>query len=75
MPEQTPPCKVVKRSVKIAGHATSVTLEAAFWTALEKIAAERGLSMNALIAEVDATNKGKCTLSAALRVYILERVT
>ncbi len=58
-----------KRSVTIAGHRTSVSLEAPFWDALKEIADERGLSLNALIAEVDGTRAGN--LSSALRVFVL----
>lgn len=58
-----------KRSVTIAGHRTSVSLEAPFWDALKEIADERGLSLNVLIAEVDGTRAGN--LSSALRVFVL----
>jgi len=43
-----------KRSLSLAGHRTSVALEPAFWAALERLAAARGLSLVALVAEVDA---------------------
>lgn len=59
-----------KRSVLIAGHATSVSLEPEFWDALRGIAAARGLSLNALVAEVDARRGGR-NLSSALRVHAL----
>jgi len=71
MPEDKLPCDIVKRSVVISGHATSVTLEAAFWARLKTIAKTRSTSVSALIAEIDAENKGRCNLSSALRVYIL----
>jgi predicted DNA-binding ribbon-helix-helix protein len=58
-----------KRSVTIAGHRTSVSLEAPFWDALKEIADERGLSLNALIAKVDRTRADN--LSSALRVFVL----
>lgn len=58
-----------KRSVVIAGHATSVSLEVAFWTALKDIATRRAVSLNALVAEIDGTREGN--LSSALRVYVL----
>lgn len=61
--------EVRKRSVMIAGHPTSVTLEAPFWDALKELAAAEGLSVNALIERVDATRTGN--LSSALRVHIL----
>jgi predicted DNA-binding ribbon-helix-helix protein len=63
---------VVKRSVVIAGHRTSVSLEQAFWEASKQIAAEDGVSLAALVARVDA-GRGKANLSSALRVFVLER--
>ena len=44
----------VKRSVTIAGHETSISLEPMFWSALERAAAEAGKPVNALIADIDA---------------------
>jgi len=44
----------VKRSVTIAGHETSISLEPSFWQALERAAAARALPLNALIAQIDA---------------------
>lgn len=61
---------LAKRSVTIAGHRTSVSLERPFWDALRDIAAERGVSLNALVEEVDRGRKGN--LSSALRVLVLE---
>ena len=49
---------LVKHSVRIAGHATSVSLEAAFWEALGEIAARRRMSVNALLSEIDAERSG-----------------
>ena len=43
-----------KRSVVIAGHATSISLEDAFWRQVSALAEQRGLSINALVAEIDA---------------------
>ncbi|MFM8680362.1 MAG: ribbon-helix-helix domain-containing protein [Alphaproteobacteria bacterium] len=60
-----------KRSVTIAGHATSVSLEPEFWVELRAIAAARGVSLNALVGEVDA-GRGARNLSSALRVHVLE---
>jgi len=62
----------LKRSVTIAGHATSVSLEPEFWKALKRLAAADGLSLNALIARIDAERDGP--LSSAIRVYVLERL-
>jgi predicted DNA-binding ribbon-helix-helix protein len=60
---------IKKRSVDIAGHRTSVSLEAPFWDALAEIAARRKTSMNALIASIDGAREGN--LSSALRVFVL----
>lgn len=60
---------VRKRSVQIAGHATSVSLEEDFWLELTAIAERRGLSLNALVAEVDGERSGN--LSSALRLLVL----
>ncbi len=67
----TADARVVKRSLVVAGHRTSVSLEDAFWRRLKAIAAERGLSVNALAAAVDAA-RGEANLSSALRVFVLE---
>ena len=64
--------RVVKHSIVIAGHRTSVSLEDAFWRALKDIAAMDGLSLAALVARVDA-GRGGANLSSALRVFALER--
>lgn len=62
-----------KRSVSLAGHRTSIALEPAFWAALEAAAAARGLSLVALIAELDAARPTlNVPLASALRVYALE---
>lgn len=65
--------RVVKRSIVIAGHRTSVSLEDVFWRALKDIAARDGASLAALVAQVDA-GRGEANLSSALRVFALERV-
>jgi predicted DNA-binding ribbon-helix-helix protein len=64
---------IVKRSVAIAGHRTSVSLEPPFWDALKDIAAERALSVQALIGEIDA-GRGGANLSSAIRVFVLREV-
>jgi predicted DNA-binding ribbon-helix-helix protein len=63
--------RVIKRSLVIAGHRTSVSLEDAFWRRLRRLAAERGLSLNRLAAMVDAS-RGDANLSSAIRVFVLE---
>lgn len=58
-----------KRSVKLAGHSTSLSLEGVFWDALKEVAAARGLSLNALIEEID--RERSANLSSAVRVHLL----
>ena len=62
---------VRKRSVTLAGHRTSLSLEPEFWEALKSAAREEGLSLNALIARIDQARSGN--LSSAVRVYLLRR--
>ena len=59
-----------KRSVSIRGHRTSLSLEDAFWDELSDIARSRGISVAALITEIDRTRTGG--LSSAVRLFILE---
>ncbi len=63
---------VKKRSVEIAGHRTSLTLEAAFWRTLQRFAAQDRMSVNKLIERIDRSRQGN--LSSAVRVYVLERL-
>ncbi len=63
---------VKKRSVEIAGHRTSLSLEQAFWRALKRIAAQDGVSINKLIERIDRERAGN--LSSAVRIYVLERL-
>ncbi len=65
----TDPARLVKRSVVVAGHRTSVSLEDAFWAELRRVAAIRRCSINALIAEIDEGRSGN--LSSAIRVFLL----
>lgn len=65
------PDRPAKRSLTLSGHRTSVTLEAAFLDALREIAAERGLSLNALAAEIDAGRDPATNLASALRLHAL----
>jgi predicted DNA-binding ribbon-helix-helix protein len=64
--------RVVKRSIVVAGHRTSVSLEDAFWRALKDVAEADGVSLAALVGRVDA-GRGAANLSSALRVFVLER--
>lgn len=59
-----------KRSVMIAGHRTSVSLETEFWSALQDIARARGQSVQALIGAIDSA-RGERNLSSAIRVFVL----
>jgi predicted DNA-binding ribbon-helix-helix protein len=59
-----------KRSLTIAGHRTSVSLEPEFWEALNRLAQARGTSAQALVAEIDRDRAGG-NLSSAIRVYVL----
>ena len=65
-----------KRSVTIDGHRTSISLEDAFWAELSGIARARGLSLNALVAEIDHARgtPEAGNLSSALRLYVLEEL-
>ena len=66
----------VKRSVMIAGHATSISLEPVFWHALREAAAEQGLPLSALVARIDAErvqSPGAPNLASAIRVWLFER--
>jgi predicted DNA-binding ribbon-helix-helix protein len=66
-----PDARVIKRSLVIAGHRTSVSLEDAFWRRLRAIADGRGVSLNSLAAMIDASRDG-ANLSSAIRVFVLE---
>ncbi len=59
-----------KRSLLLAGHATSVALEPEFWAALEVMARERGIGLTALIASIDDA-RGDRPLASACRVAAL----
>ncbi len=62
-----------KRSVLLAGHRTSVSLENCFWRVLKDIALKQGVSLNRLITEIDRERSGN--LSSALRVFALKNNT
>ena len=62
---------VVKRSIVIAGHKTSVSLEDAFWTALKEIAGSRDLTMSELVASIDHDRRHG-NLSSAIRLFVLD---
>ena len=62
---------LVKRSFSLAGHRTSVALEPEFWAALTALAAARGVTLAALVAEIDAARQPGQPLASALRVQAL----
>ena len=64
--------QIRKRSITVAGHKTSLSLEEAFWSALKQAAREQGLSVKALVEEIDRARRGN--LSSAVRVYLLQRL-
>ena len=69
-PEYAPP---TKRSVLIAGHQTSISLEPMFWQALEAAAKTRGIPVNALVAEIDAARldaERPPNLTSAIRQWL-----
>ena len=64
-----------KRSMRIAGHRTSLALEHEFWEALERIARARGLSLPALLASIDedrSRHETDASLASAVRVFVLQ---
>ena len=63
-----------KRSLTLQGHRTSVSLEDAFWEELQAIAQARGLSVNALVGEIDAARGVSAGLASAIRVFVLHTV-
>jgi predicted DNA-binding ribbon-helix-helix protein len=72
-PDYAPPRK---RSILIAGHQTSISLEPAFWALLEQVARGSGVSLNALVARIDADRleaERPPNLTSALRQFLLGR--
>ncbi len=68
----------IKRSVTIAGHETSISLEPVFWDALKHAAADEGLPLNALIAQIDLgriSGPDPSNLGSAIRVWLFQRVS
>ena len=62
---------VVKRSIVIAGHKTSVSLEDAFWGGLKDIAAARNMTLSDLVGSIDADRR-QGNLSSAIRLFVLD---
>jgi predicted DNA-binding ribbon-helix-helix protein len=64
---------VIKRSIEIDGHKTSVSLEEAFWRSLKEIANDKSLPLKKMVAEIDKT-RHEGNLSSAIRLFVLDRV-
>ena len=65
--------QVIKRSVMIDGHKTSISLEDAFWSSLMEIAHAERATMSELVAKIDKTRK-QGNLSSAVRLFVLDQV-
>ena len=61
---------VLKRSIVIAGHKTSISLEDEFWDSFKEIADERGMTITAMIGAIDGGRK-HVNLSSAIRLFVL----
>jgi predicted DNA-binding ribbon-helix-helix protein len=75
-PLPTPVTGPIKRSMMIAGHATSISLEPIFWEALRESAEAEGVPLNALVARIDAErveDRQPANLASAIRVWLFER--
>jgi predicted DNA-binding ribbon-helix-helix protein len=62
--------QIVKRSIVIAGHKTSVSLEDAFWSGLKEIAVTRNMTLSDLVATI-ASDRQQGNLSSAIRLFVL----
>ncbi len=70
--EPAPHSPVIKRSIAVAGHRTSISLEQPFWDALKQIATVDGQSLSALLAEIDRTRAPEAGLSSSVRLFVLD---
>ncbi len=62
---------VVKRSIVVAGHKTSVSLEEAFWNGMKEISAARNMTLSELVGAIDG-NRQQGNLSSAIRLFVLD---
>ena len=62
---------VVKRSIVLGGHKTSVSLEEAFWIGMKEVAGQRSMTLSELVGEID-TNRHNGNLSSAIRLFVLD---
>jgi predicted DNA-binding ribbon-helix-helix protein len=74
MTTETEPDRPVKRSLTLQGHRTSVSLEAVFWREFQRLAEDKGKSINRLATEIDARRTPPGSLASAIRVYVLEAI-
>lgn len=64
----------VKHSVTLNGHRTSISLEDDFWRVFREISAEKEISINALVAEIDVDRGTDMGLASAIRLYVLRHL-
>jgi predicted DNA-binding ribbon-helix-helix protein len=69
----TMPSPVVKRSIAIDGHKTSISVEEPFWLSLKEFAKDQAMTVSRLVASIDAERPAGANLSSAIRVYVLGR--
>jgi predicted DNA-binding ribbon-helix-helix protein len=62
---------VVKRSIVVGGHKTSVSIEEAFWIGMKEISGQRSMTLSELVGEID-TNRHQGDLSSAIRLFVLD---
>ena len=65
--------QIIKRSVIVSGHKTSISLEDAFWRGLKEIAQAQGASLAQTVTEIDTTREQR-NLSSAIRLFVLGRI-
>jgi predicted DNA-binding ribbon-helix-helix protein len=65
---------IVKRSVAVSGHKTSITLEFDFWARLKEIARQREITMSVLLGEIAGARQGNSNLSSACRLFVLREL-
>lgn len=71
--KDNPTVQIKKRSIAIAGHRTSISLEEPFWALLSKMAAQDKVSIAIFVERIDSTRQGG-NLSSAIRIHLLERL-
>ncbi|HEY6018929.1 MAG TPA: ribbon-helix-helix domain-containing protein [Candidatus Paceibacterota bacterium] len=63
--------RVIKRSILLDGHQTSVTLEDQFWNGLWEIADLKNATLTSVVAEIDHARDPECNLSSSIRIFVL----